>query len=71
MCLSHRKQSRQGRSSICNALLSDRAYRKQFPYDHRKPPRYALEEINQGCADLEAGKNLRGVVVFEGWDSFS
>ncbi len=28
--------------------------------------RYRLEEINQGYADLEAGKNLRGVVVFEG-----
>jgi alcohol dehydrogenase/S-(hydroxymethyl)glutathione dehydrogenase/alcohol dehydrogenase len=27
---------------------------------------YRLEEINQGYADLEAGKNLRGVVVFEG-----
>ncbi len=25
---------------------------------------YTLEEINQGYADLEAGKNLRGVVVF-------
>ncbi len=25
---------------------------------------YALEDINQGYADLEAGKNLRGVVVF-------
>ena len=25
---------------------------------------YALEEINHGYADLEAGKNIRGVVVF-------
>jgi NDMA-dependent alcohol dehydrogenase len=25
---------------------------------------YALDDINQGYADLEAGKNLRGVVVF-------
>jgi alcohol dehydrogenase/S-(hydroxymethyl)glutathione dehydrogenase/alcohol dehydrogenase len=27
---------------------------------------YRLEDINRGYADLEAGKNLRGVVVFEG-----
>lgn len=27
--------------------------------------RYRLEEINQGYADLDAGKNLRGIVVFE------
>ena len=27
---------------------------------------YRLDEINQGYADLEAGKNLRGVVVFDG-----
>ena len=27
--------------------------------------RYALAEINQGYADLEAGKNLRGMVVFD------
>jgi NDMA-dependent alcohol dehydrogenase len=27
---------------------------------------YALAEINQGYADLDAGKNLRGVVVFPG-----
>lgn len=26
---------------------------------------YRLDEINQGYADLEAGRNLRGVVVFE------
>ena len=26
---------------------------------------YRLDEINQGYADLEAGKNLRGVVVFD------
>jgi len=26
---------------------------------------YRLDDINQGYADLEAGKNLRGVVVFE------
>jgi len=25
---------------------------------------YALEEINRGYADLDAGKNLRGVIVF-------
>ena len=37
MCLSRQKQSPQGRLSICNALLSDRAYKKQCPYDHRKP----------------------------------
>lgn len=28
---------------------------------------YRLDEINRGYADLEAGRNLRGVVVFEGW----
>jgi NDMA-dependent alcohol dehydrogenase len=28
--------------------------------------RYRLDEINQGYADLDAGKNLRGVVVFDG-----
>lgn len=27
---------------------------------------YRLDEINRGYADLEAGRNLRGVVVFEG-----
>jgi alcohol dehydrogenase/S-(hydroxymethyl)glutathione dehydrogenase/alcohol dehydrogenase len=27
--------------------------------------RYRLDEVNQGYADLDAGKNLRGVVVFE------
>ena len=27
---------------------------------------YRLDEINQGYADLDAGKNLRGVVVFDG-----
>ena len=27
---------------------------------------YRLDEINRGYADLEAGKNLRGVVVFDG-----
>ena len=27
--------------------------------------RYRLSEINQGYADLEAGKNLRGVVVLD------
>jgi NDMA-dependent alcohol dehydrogenase len=27
--------------------------------------RYRLDEINRGYADLEAGRNLRGVVVFE------
>jgi alcohol dehydrogenase/S-(hydroxymethyl)glutathione dehydrogenase/alcohol dehydrogenase len=27
---------------------------------------YRLDEINRGYADLDAGKNLRGVVVFEG-----
>jgi alcohol dehydrogenase/S-(hydroxymethyl)glutathione dehydrogenase/alcohol dehydrogenase len=27
--------------------------------------RYALDEINEGYADLEAGKNLRGMVVFD------
>ncbi len=27
---------------------------------------YRLEDINRGYADLDAGKNLRGVVVFEG-----
>ena len=37
MRLSHQKQSPQRRLSICNALLSDRAYKKQCPYDHRKP----------------------------------
>ncbi len=26
--------------------------------------RYSLDEINRGYADLEAGKNLRGVIVF-------
>ena len=26
---------------------------------------YALEEINDGYADLEAGKNIRGVIVHE------
>jgi alcohol dehydrogenase/S-(hydroxymethyl)glutathione dehydrogenase/alcohol dehydrogenase len=26
---------------------------------------YRLDEINSGYADLEAGKNLRGVVVFD------
>ena len=26
---------------------------------------YRLDEINQGYADLEAGKNLRGVVVLD------
>jgi alcohol dehydrogenase/S-(hydroxymethyl)glutathione dehydrogenase/alcohol dehydrogenase len=26
---------------------------------------YRLDEINRGYADLEAGKNLRGVVVFD------
>ena len=26
---------------------------------------YRLDEINQGYADLDAGKNLRGVVVFD------
>ena len=25
---------------------------------------YALEEVNRGYADLDAGKNLRGVIVF-------
>jgi alcohol dehydrogenase/S-(hydroxymethyl)glutathione dehydrogenase/alcohol dehydrogenase len=28
--------------------------------------RYSLNEVNRGYADLEAGKNLRGVVTFEG-----
>ena len=37
MCLSHQKQSPQGRLSICNALLSDRAYKKQDPYAYRRP----------------------------------
>jgi Zn-dependent alcohol dehydrogenase len=27
--------------------------------------RYGLEGVNQGYADLDAGKNLRGVIVFE------
>jgi Zn-dependent alcohol dehydrogenase len=27
--------------------------------------RYALDDINEGYADLEAGKNLRGMVVFD------
>lgn len=27
---------------------------------------YRLDEINRGYADLEAGKNLRGIVVFDG-----
>jgi S-(hydroxymethyl)glutathione dehydrogenase/alcohol dehydrogenase len=27
--------------------------------------KYALEEINQGYEDLEAGKNIRGVIVHE------
>ena len=35
MCPSHRKQSPQGRLSICNALPGDRAYKTQYPYDHR------------------------------------
>ena len=26
--------------------------------------RYALEDINQGFADMEAGSNLRGVIVY-------
>jgi Zn-dependent alcohol dehydrogenase len=26
---------------------------------------YRLDDINYGYADLEAGKNLRGVVVFD------
>ena len=26
---------------------------------------YRLDEINRGYADLDAGKNLRGVVVFD------
>ena len=26
--------------------------------------RYSLDEVNSGYADLEAGKNLRGVIVF-------
>ena len=26
---------------------------------------YGLDEINRGYADLDAGKNLRGVVVFD------
>jgi len=26
---------------------------------------YRLDDINRGYADLEAGKNLRGVVVFD------
>ncbi len=28
--------------------------------------RYRLEDINEGYADLDAGKNLRGVVMFDG-----
>lgn len=28
--------------------------------------RYALEEVNRGYADLEEGKNLRGIIMFEG-----
>ncbi len=26
---------------------------------------YSLDDINQGYADLDAGKNLRGVVMFD------
>jgi Zn-dependent alcohol dehydrogenase len=26
---------------------------------------YTLDEINQGYADLRAGKNIRGVIVFD------
>jgi Zn-dependent alcohol dehydrogenase len=26
---------------------------------------YSLEEINQGYADLEAGRNIRGVIIHE------
>jgi S-(hydroxymethyl)glutathione dehydrogenase/alcohol dehydrogenase len=26
--------------------------------------RYSLEQVNQGYADLVAGKNIRGVVVY-------
>ena len=25
---------------------------------------YSLDEVNRGYADLDAGKNLRGVIVF-------
>jgi Zn-dependent alcohol dehydrogenase len=26
---------------------------------------YALDEINRGYADMRAGKNIRGVIVFD------
>ena len=27
--------------------------------------RYKLEDINQGYADMHAGKNIRGVIVYD------
>jgi len=37
----------------------------QLKLDELITQRYALEDINQGFADMQAGKNLRGVIVYD------
>jgi len=45
--------------------LLDLYMRDQLKLDELITTTYPLEEINQGYADMHAGKNLRGLIVFD------
>jgi Zn-dependent alcohol dehydrogenase len=44
--------------------LLDLYRRGELRLDEMITTTYALDEINQGYADLRAGKNIRGVILF-------
>ena len=46
-------------------MLLDLYRRGQLRLDELITTRYRLEQINEGFADMHAGKNLRGVIVFD------
>jgi S-(hydroxymethyl)glutathione dehydrogenase/alcohol dehydrogenase len=46
-------------------MLLDLYMRGKLMLDELITTTYSLDEINQGYADMHAGKNLRGVIVYD------
>lgn len=46
-------------------LLLDLAMKGRIPLNELVTTRYTLDQVNQGFDDLLAGKNIRGIIVFE------
>lgn len=55
-----------GSGDLRNDLLTllDLFQLGRLPLDQLISKRYSLDEINQGFADMESGKNARGVIIF-------